>query len=823
VRDEDLFGTRLGSLCAVFLRRVFALDEVKCVEIDRDQSTAEIRCNPGRSGLTDLLHRLAAVVRGQLPPDAVVLSDRFVPPDLSAATGRVKVQRFGTILTTWDVIDDRPGRIRLRHKAIRRNATLASRMSDVIEKVSGVLTCKVSHVTGSVLIRFDPGLITALQLLQILERTRLKPALSDLGPSRPKPVRFGLANTSLAMAVTGEIVAPALLPACAALLIGSNLETFRAAGRQLLHRRLGLPALCTSIVLATLASGQYIVAAGMSWMLKFWQRLYRDEVKSTKRRLLGQIIQQPCYVRLATSGPSSTEVEIPIENLKPSDVILVSAGEQIPVDGRVIDGRGLVDERMVRGVEGLSRKQIDDEVLAGSTLQLGTLRIEVLRLRSETQVAALARAALAVTSLPDGSQAPTLRGETFAEQTVTPTMAIAGVGLLIGGVSTALSILRLDYASGPGLAFPLETLQAVALCIHHGIVIRDHDAFERLVTADLLILDHHVALERTELEVDAIEVFPGCRTEDLLRYGATAFHNLDDERAVAIGRACLDRGITPLDLQPIECATDVTLLHGNDRIKVGDLGPRTRKSPVPRDQSGAGRTELEPPNSLMVGINGRVSGLIHFRRSNRLEAASMLQRLRSRRNLQVGIVSEQQDATLTPLAASLGVDFHIGSQSLDDQVRLLQYCRRRGFKVAYVGNCRIDPRIVTEAHVTFSLVEDEITKMHHDPAMVWLLQSQLSKLGDLWDIAHIHQRRLKVAHGCALIPNLFCVAGAFAWGFTSLASVVLTNLGTYSVYSRTAASIRSLDRQISSSFNVSAIPRSRRTITQLKSRQLAGG
>jgi len=678
---------------------------------------------------------------------------------------------------------------------------LASRIADAIENVSGVLKCRVSHVTGSVLIRFDPGLISALHLLRILEIARLQPASPHVGPSRPKPVGFGLTNTSLVLAFAGEMAAPALLPACAALLVGSNIDTFRATGRQLLQGRLGLPALYTSIVAATLASGQFIVAAGMSWMLRFWLRLYREELKNTRHSLLGQIIQQPCYVRLATPEPDGVEVEVPIEDLKPTDVILVSAGEQIPADGRILQGRGLVDERMVRGAQGLSRKQPDDRVLAGSTLRLGELRIEVLRHGAETQVAALARAMLEATSLPQGSRTPTLRGETFAERTVTPTMAVAGLGLLVGDVSTALAILRLDYASGPGLAFPLETLQAITLCIRHGIVIRDHDALEQLATTDLLVLDHHFALERTELEVDAIQVFPGCGEEDLLRYAADAFHDLDDERAAALRNACLDRSITPLGLQPIEFANDLTLVHGNDRIKVGDLGPRARGPSMPHDLGPPCQTESEPPNSLMVGINGRVAGLIHFRHSARLEAASALRRLCSRRNLQVAIVSDQPHATLTPLAVSLGADFYIGNQSPDDRVRFLQYCRRCGLKVAYIGAGRIDPRIAAQAHVAISLMEGEITEMERDPAPIWLLQPRLTKLSELWDIAHIHQRRLKVAHGYALIPNLFCVAGAFVWGFTSLASVVVTNLATYSVYARTTTSIRSLERQLSRSLN----------------------
>jgi Cu2+-exporting ATPase len=148
------------------------------------------------------------------------------------------------------------------------------------------------------------------------------------------------------------------------------------------------------------------------------------------------------------------------------------------------------------------------------------------------------------------------------------------------------------------------------------------------------------------------------------------------------------------------------------------------------------------------------------------------------------------------------VDFHIGSLIPDDRIQLLKDCRKRGFKVAYVGNCRLDPRITAEVQIAISLVDDESYSLECDPTTIRLLQPQLSKLRELWDIAHIHQRRLKIASGFTLIPNILCVAGALAWGFTSLASVAVTNLGTYGLYSHTAASIGSLENQISRSLNM---------------------
>ena len=98
-----------------------------------------------------------------------------------------------------------------------------------------MIECVVWPVTGSVLIRFNPDLTSASYLLRTLDQVRYAPALSDDGSSSAKSAGFGLATTSLALAVAGEIAAPFLLPASAVLLVGTNLHTFRAAGRQLLR------------------------------------------------------------------------------------------------------------------------------------------------------------------------------------------------------------------------------------------------------------------------------------------------------------------------------------------------------------------------------------------------------------------------------------------------------------------------------------------------------------------------------------------------------------------------------------------------------------
>ena len=203
------------------------------------------------------------------------------------------------------------------------------------------------------MIRFNPDLTGAAHLLRVLDQARIARRRTMTRSALPESQASDWPNSSLALAVAGEMAAPLLLPACAVLLVGSNLRTFRAAGRQLMRGQFGLPVLYTAIVAATLASGQFIASAAMSWMFTFWNRAVQKRpgkrpAQARRPDHPASTLRQACNAQDRRESTSRS----PIEDLQPNDVILVSAGELIPTDGRVLDGRGLVDERMVHGPRG---------------------------------------------------------------------------------------------------------------------------------------------------------------------------------------------------------------------------------------------------------------------------------------------------------------------------------------------------------------------------------------------------------------------------------------------------------------------------------------
>jgi Cu2+-exporting ATPase len=763
LRDERVFGPGGERLCERFLGRALSVEGVCSISLDRMRATATIRHDVGTRGLGQLLERLSAAIRDRVAPESI--------PALSREVREVTctISRHGGVLTNCQVVSDRPGRLHLRHRALRMDRALAREVEHRLGTVPGVSQATVGSWTSSLFVRYDPSVIGARRLLRLAEEAL--DGSGGWGGSRPEPVRtqFGLANATLVIAALADFVLPALSPVSAVLLVGTNIRTFRAAWQQLRGRRVGLPVLYTAIASTALASGQFVSCALMSLCYKFWHHRLRLELTTERRLLLHECLPRPRSACLIT--PDCGEVLVPVDRLGPGDRVVVRVDETVPADGQVIGGEGIVDERSVRGLEGAARKRSGDVVLAGSTVLAGSVTIQVTEPGERTRASSIVRALVAATSPATGSISPTRRTEAFANRAVGPALATAGVGLLIGDVTSAGAILAPDYATGPGLTVPLETLRNATLCARRGIVVRQPDAFERLAQVDLIVLDDEPALNRVEVEVTGIHT--RLPESVLLQYAASAFRHLADDRVGALNAACRSRQIHLLNLPPIDFSTGVTVVHGQRRIHVHEYA--------------ATRGGLGP---LVVEIDGSTVGLIQFGRSTRPEAAAALRRIHDLAPVPIALVSNRSEADVASLASSLGVDLYKGGFALEDTARFLRACRERGLRTAFVGCCRRQALAAAEAHVAISLGSD--TDVPADSAAVLLLQPRVDLFADLWETARTHEGRVLDAQKLVLVPNVLCVAGAFFFGFTGLTAVMITNLGTFGLYNRAVGSLREL-------------------------------
>ena len=769
LHDHALFADPSASDCRLFLRRVFLVDQVRAVSIDRSRGVARIEYEPEALRPDAMLERVAAALRdGKENGSGAHLG--ALPPAEGAWTA-LRIVRSGSMLTTWDVVHESRGRVRLRNDALCSDQELAHRIVRELSAVGGVTACDVRRVTGSLLVRFEPAVLDTCRLVRILDRLLAGSAHALAHAGDPAPAPFAVANASVGLAALGEFALPALLPASALLLVGSNVPTLRAAWSELRTRRPGLPVLYATIIAATLASGQFLAAALMAWMVKFWHRQHRGRLLATRRLLLPGIAQ---HHRLARRASPDT-AEVLLDELRPGDCVTVPAGGIVPADGRVFSGWALVEEGLLHGRGGVLLKPTGSRVFAGSRVHEGELKLEVERVGSSTHAAALARALFSAAVPAASRSAVTAHGQQFAERTVVPTLATAGLGLLVGDLTTAAAVLRPDYATGPGLGVALELLEDTAECARRGVVVRDPSALRRLAEADLFLFDDHAALLTAPLEVARIWSDGPAAGALALRCAATAFQHLADARSAALVAACEIHGLAALGtITEYHDGAFVVGLDGRDFTVIG-----TSESVL-------------TPVSLVITDGERVVARIDFRRASRPYAAAAIAQLRSEARLSVGLVTGRSNDEARGVAETLGVGHVRAGLSPEAKLELLHSYRARGRKVALVADGRSQPELANAAYVALSTAGDIESKV--DPSSIVLMSGDVTRVGWLREFARSHVERVHAVHGATLIPNLLCVAGAFFLGFTSMSSVLITNLGTLGVYARLPQRIRRRSR-----------------------------
>jgi len=347
--------------------------------------------------------------------------------------------------------------------------------------------------------------------------------------------------------------------------------------------------------------------------------------------------------------------------------------------------------------------------------------------------------------------------------------------LVVGDLTTAGAILRPDYATGVRLAVPLETLRDVKLAMRQGALVRTGDAFGRLATTSWIILEDHEGLHHAECDV------AGIRTNLLdeariLQATTAAGAWLGDERGPALARACRERGliVRRASLPEIDADGVVVDYRGHVvRLRSGSIGAATGNEPAP------------PP--LIVEVDGVEAAAIRFNRIERLAAAATVRRLR-RDGLRVFLASERAADAAACLAAHLGVDRHCGGMCLDAKFRLLRDLRQQRVAAAFVGDCAAETPAAQEAHVTIGLAGGDA--LGWKASDVVLLPPSIAPLPGLFKLARDRTRRIERARHTVMVPNLLCVAGAFAFGLTGMGTVIISNFGTSMVYNGAMRSLR---------------------------------
>jgi Cu2+-exporting ATPase len=332
---------------------------------------------------------------------------------LPAGHGGWRVERHGPVLSTWEIAHQLPARIRFRNRLIRGKPGLCAAIDRALARAPGVRRFTTNARTATVLILHDRRRAPRHQLLQILDRALVEAGPSERGdaPARPVPGQgpdvsvggrpfagqgkpwarrdFTIGGLSLGVSAVGDAFYPplSLLSVPGALYAGR--ELFREALRSLVQdRTISVDALVICVYVPSVVGGYYFLF-NLNNFVFLCARNLLDKVKQDSRADYTDLFRQEARtVRIRVDG---AEVETPLDAVKVHDLVSISAGETIPVDGHIAEGAATIDQHLLTGEAAPAERGVGDAVFALTVMLSGKIGIRVEKTGPATAAAQIAR------------------------------------------------------------------------------------------------------------------------------------------------------------------------------------------------------------------------------------------------------------------------------------------------------------------------------------------------------------------------------------------------------------------------------------------------
>ncbi|ADC65523.1 copper-translocating P-type ATPase [Ferroglobus placidus DSM 10642] len=324
------------------------------------------------------------------------------------------------------------------------------------------------------------------------------------------------------------------------------------------------PGMMTLIAVAITSAYVYssAVVFGLKGKYFFWELAtlidvmllgHYIEMKSVlgASRALEELVKiMPSTAHLIKNGEIK---EVPVEELKPGDIVLVKPGEKIPADGIVIEGESYVDESMLTGESKPVLKKRGKKVIGGAINLEGSLKVKVEKTGKDTylsQIIELVKAAQESKSKTQdlANRAAfllTIIALTAGFITFT-TWMFFGKDLAFA-VERAVTVMVISCPHALGLAIPLVVAVSTSLAAKNGLLIRNRQAFERVKEVEAVVFDKTGTL--TEGKFGVADVFTFSKNEDVLRIAASIEVNSEHPIARSIVEEAKKRGIELLKVE----------------------------------------------------------------------------------------------------------------------------------------------------------------------------------------------------------------------------------------------------------------------------------
>jgi len=544
---------------------------------------------------------------------------------------------------------------------------------------------------------------------------------------------------------------PAML---GAVLLG--LPLFGAALKELTSTRLSSSTLAALAILAAIAIGDYEVAGWLAFILVVFGQLVRRSASGAQRAIQDLVQLTPDVARIVDE---TGEREVSLSAIKVGQTVRVRAGENFPVDGRVLTGRSTINQASLTGEAAPVEVQPGEPVYAGTSNLTGALDLTVTQVGGDTTIGK-------VTQLIRQAEQSRTPRQLLIEQVsaffVPVILTIAAVVWYLlsqseseatrnSAASTAVAVLVVACPSALLLASPSAMLAAFAAAARLGILIKQPSHLEAAGNVNAVVFDKTGTITTGKFQVTRLAPASGVDGADLLRAAANGEQHSNHPLAQSIVATARTARIDP------DGSNDYQEIHGRGvrakttlgEICIGRASWLLELNPSIKPEVEAVEAKIEGISGVHVMRNGQYLGAVGLEDTIRNSTRPALARLRELGVRRIAIFTGDRLSVATRVGQAIGVDMIEAECLPEEKHEQIKGMVKAGYRTLMVGDGINDGPSLAAADVGVAMGLSG-TDIAANSAGVALMNDDLSRVPFLIELA----RRTRAIIGQNIIASV---------------------------------------------------------------------
>ncbi|MEB4762169.1 cation-translocating P-type ATPase [Chryseobacterium indologenes] len=439
--------------------------------------------------------------------------------------------------------------------------------------------------------------------------------------------------------------------------------------------------LAGSVVLMIILIAEYIASAS------------GERARASIKELIGSVPQTAILKKDGNEQPVS------IASLTVGDIVVVKAGEKIPVDGKIVAGSGSVNQAPITGESVPVEKNSGTEVFAGTILELGALDVEMTKAGKDTVFSRI----IALVEEAESSKAPIEKLTDKVAAWLIPVVFVfvLGVYLLTKDVKLVIALLIFTSPAELGLATPLVTISAIARAAREGILVKGGKFLEELAKIKTIVFDKTGTLTIGKPTVNRVEILDDSFTEkELVQLAASAENRSSHPLANAILMYADNMGASlsePTDFEVFK-GKGISATINNKKVLIGNktlMDDHTISVTV--------NSENLTDTAIYMAVDGNAASVFYVSDAIRPGAKEMIEELKRSGVENIIMLTGDNPQTAAHVSGQLGITSFRADMLPEDKIKAIQELQSKGEKVAMVGDGINDAPALVQANVGISM------------------------------------------------------------------------------------------------------------------------